>query len=636
MMRFFASGFLIVVVLVVGIFCLRSFPGSSPLIPREVLFGLPQKFSPQLSPDGFRIAYLAPHDGVMNIWLYDRGTKTERVLTQDKNRGILYYTWAPDGQSILFLQDQGGNENWHLFQMPLSGGAAKDLTPFEGVQARVLTLDKYFPDTILLELNKEDPSRHDVYRLDLKSGALTLVAKNSGYTSDWIVDSEMKVRGMVEATADGGHEISIRADENLAWQKVLSWDFEDSMTSSVIGFSKDGTELYLRDSRGSETAQLVAFDLLTQKTRVLFSDPQYDVGGVSINPDDHGLEMVSVYRERHEWIPIRDDLRDDLRAMQSVQKGELGFWSRSQDDRFWIIGFNNDVTPLNFYLYDKKTKTAEFLFSHRPALTQYSLAPVQPVTFLARDRLRLQGYLTLPKQGRKPFPLVLLVHGGPWTRDTWGLDLVSQWLADRGYACLKVNFRGSAGFGKKFINAGNKEWGRKMQDDLEDAVHEVVAQGIVDPKRVGIMGASYGGYAALAAAAFSKGVFQCAVDMFGPSDLATLIRSMPPYWLVEKMMILKRLGNPDTEAGFLKERSPLFSADRIRIPLLIAQGENDPRTLRVQSDSIVQALRTRGIDCEYLVFQDEGHGFVKPENRLKFFQRAEAFLAKHLKGRYLP
>ncbi len=611
-------------------------PKPPALIPREVLFGLPEKVSPQISTDGMTVAFLAPSKGVLNIWLYDRAARKERVLTRDEGRGIHFYTWAPDGRSVIFLQDQGGDENWHLYQIPLAGGKAKDLTPFEGVQARVLSIDKHFPNQILIELNKDNAARHDAYRLDLRTGALELAARNDGQVSEWIVDPEMKIRGAFTARPAGGHDVLIRDSESLPWRKVLSWEIEDSMTGGVIGFSKDGQSLYLTDSRGTDTTRLVLLDLRTGEVKNIFSDPAYDVGGVVMNPDDRELDMVSVYRARNEWTALRESVQVDLEALRKINAGDLLLVNRSHDDRYWVVGFNNDVTPLKYYIYDRKTRHAEYLFTHRPALLRYQLAPMKPVSFLSRDGLRLEGYLTLPKQGESPFPMVLVVHGGPWARDGWGYDPEVQWLADRGYACLQVNFRGSTGYGKAFVNAGDKEWGRKMQEDLSDAVTWATREGVADPDRVGIMGASYGGYAALAGAAFTPKTFRCAIDMFGPSDLATLIRAMPPYWSIEKSNIMRRMGDPDTEAVFLKSRSPLFFTDKIRIPLLIAQGANDPRTPRAESDRMVKSLRQRKIDCEYVIFPDEGHGFLKPANRLRFYGIAEDFLARHLQGRREP
>ncbi len=624
---------LIALAAAVFFFHLNRSPG---LIPRELLFGSPEKAAPQLSPDGSLVAYLAPDQGVLNVWILDRKTKKERVLTRDRDRGIRHYTWAPDGREIFFLQDRGGNEDWHLYKMSVAGGPATDLTPFEGVQARVLAIDKHYPDQILLVLNKEDKSRHDVYRLNLKSGELSLAAKNPGQASGWVVDPEMKVRGAVVTRPEGGYEVLIREGEDREWKKIFSWDFEDSMASSVAGFSKTGNEVFLLDPRGRDTAALVKWDVRTGEKEVLAADPHYDVAGVALNPDDHEPEMAFLYRTRNEWVPLRESARKDLEILRKIREGDFDLVSRSDDDRYWIVRFEDDVTPVKYYIYDRKTGRHEFLFCHQPKLSKYRFSKREAVTIPSRDGLILTGYKTLPRGGHGPFPTVILVHGGPWSRDTWGYDPVPTWLADRGYACLQVNFRGSAGFGKDFVNLGNKEWGRKMQTDLLDAVDWAVREGFADPKRVGIFGASYGGYAVLAAAAFTPESFRCGIDLFGPSDLISLARSMPPYWSVEKANILRRLGDPDTDAAFLRERSPLYQADNIRFPLLIAQGANDPRTKRSESDRIVSALRKRDIECEYLVFDDEGHGFAKPQNRLQFFKAAEAFLAKHLGGRYEP
>lgn len=619
----------------VGFFVFYLF-GGPRLVPRALLFGSPQKAAPQISPDGSEIAYLAPYQGVMNIWIHDRKTKAERVLTQDKGRGITNCGWSPDGKSVLFLQDRNGDENWHLYQIPREGGAVEDLTPFEGVQASILAGDKHFSEQILILLNREDRSRHDVYRLHFQTRRLELVAENSGRISGWLVDSELKVRGVVETKPEGGYDVSVRDDEKGPWKKIFSWDFEDGMNSSVVGFSKNGAELFLIDSRGADKARLIRWDISAGTGREVAADPEYDISGVSVNPDDHELEMVQVYRERSEWIALRESVRDDLSFLKNFKKSDFSIVSRDVNDRHWIIRFESDLTPVEYYVYDRSDKKMSFLFSNQPELSQYQFSPITPFKIHSRDGLTIRGYRTFPRFKKGPFPTVVLVHGGPWARDSWGYKPVVQWLANRGYACLQVNFRGSVGFGKAFVNAGNKEWGRKMQDDITDSVQWAIREGIADPGRVGIMGGSYGGYAALAAAAFSPDVFRCAIDLFGPSNLISLIHSMPPYWSVEKSNILRSIGDPDKEPELLRERSPLFHADRIRIPFLIAQGANDPRTPKSESDQVVEALRKRGVPCEYIVFEDEGHGFVKPENRLKFYQAAEAFLAKHLGGRYEP
>ncbi|MBU9889940.1 MAG: S9 family peptidase [Candidatus Omnitrophica bacterium] len=608
-----------------------------PLIPREVLFGSPENAAPQISPDGSRIAYLAPYEGVLNIWLFDRSTKEKTALTRDRGRGISIYQWAPDGKTILFLQDRDGDENWHLYQKPLSDEPPKDLTPFEGVQAGIVGSDKHFPGQLLIALNKEDRTKHDVYRLDLRTDAIELAAENTGQIAGWIVDPRgMKVRAAIATRPEGGNDVLVRDGEEDAWRKVLSWSFEDSMTSSVLGFTPDGRGLYLVDSRERDTTALKEWDLAAGTEKVLLSDPHYDIGGVIINPDDYAVEMAQIYREKSNWIPLRPAVRGDLEFLSNAKFGDFSITSRSHDDRYWIVRYENDVTAVNYYIYDRKEKTKEFLFAHQPRLSEYRLSVVHPFEFRARDGLKISGYKTLPKQGKAPFPTVLLVHGGPWSRRGWGYDPIAQWLADRGYASLWINFRGSTGFGKAFVNAGNREWGGKMQDDLADGVQWAVRQGIADPERVGIMGGSYGGYAVLAAAVFTPDLFRCGIDLFGPSDLVTFLNAIPPYWSVEKSNIFRSLGDPATEAPFLRERSPLHHVDKVRMPLLIAQGANDARVPQSESERVVEALRGKGIPCEYLVFPDEGHGFVKPENRLKFYRTAEAFLARHLGGRSEP
>ena len=609
---------------------------SPVLIPREVLFGAPGISDPKISPDGSLVAYLAPYKNALNVWIDDRKKKSTRILTSVQGGGISFYAWAPDGTAILFREDSGSDKNGHLQKIDLESEAVKDLTPFEGVQARVLSTDGPSPQHILIELNKEDATRYDVYRMDLQNGALELVARKTGKITDWVLDADGKIRGAVAARANGGSGVIIRADEKSEWKKLFAWDLEDSMSGAVLGFSKNGRKLFLLDPRGSDTARLTTLDLRSRVETTIYSDPHYDVSEVAMNVQDHGPEMVSVVRERQSWTALRDSVRRDLQRLRKIHRGDFSIVSRSRDDRLWIVVFNEDVSPLNYYIYDRNTRNAEFLFAHRPALLKYRLARMKMVTITARDGLKLQGYLTCPPGKKKHLPMVLLVHGGPWTRDRWRFDPIAQWLANRGYACLQVNFRGSTGFGKKFVRAGNKEWGRKMQDDLTDAVAWAVRKRIVDPKRIGIMGASYGGYAALSGAAFTPELYKCAVDQFGPSDLTTLMRSMPAFWDDEKITALKRVGDPEVEADFLKERSPLFSADKIRIPLLIAQGANDAQTPRSESDRMVEALRQRKIECEYWIFPDEGHGLLKRENRIKFYRAVETFLARHLGGRSEP
>ncbi len=605
------------------------------LIPRSVLFGNPVKTSPQISPDGTRMAYLAPVNNVLNVWVGAIGSEDYRPVTKDEDRGIRFYFWAKDNRHILYIQDVGGNENWRLYATNLETGETRDLTPFENVQAQVVDLDKHFPNELLIGLNKDDPKVHDVYHLDLASGELTQVAKNPGDIMSWVTDTNFKVRGAVVSTADGGTELFVRENEQVDWRKLLTWSPDDALTSSPVGFTKDGQALYLEDSRNANAGCLVKMDIATGEITVIAEDPHYDVGGVMIHPDTYEIQAVAFNKDRVEWTVLDASIKLDFETIQGIQRGDFGIINRDNADDTWIIAFTVDNGPVPFYAYERTTRKATFLFDNQPELNKYTLATIEPISFTSRDGLTIHGYLTLPAgEKRTNLPLVLNVHGGPWARDDWGYRPDAQWFANRGYACLQVNYRGSTGYGKDFLNAGDREWGRNMHNDVVDGVHWAVEQGIADAKKVAIFGGSYGGYAALVGATFTPDLFCCAVDIVGPSSLITLIRTIPPYWSTFLATFHKRVGNPDTEEEFLKSRSPLFHVERIKIPMLIAQGANDPRVKQAESEQIVEAMKSRGIDYEYMLFPDEGHGFAKPENRLKFYAAAEKFLAKHLGGRF--
>ena len=608
---------------------------DSKLIPREVLFGNPVKTSPKISPDGRRMAYLAPVNNVLNVWVKTIGKADDRVVTKDDNRGIRRYFWAEDNKHIMYLQDIGGNENWRLYGVNPETDEIKDLTPYEGVQVRILASDKHFPNELLIEMNKDNPKVHDVYHLDLKSTEIKLIAKNPGNIASWLADAELKVRCATAATPAGGFDLMVRENEQADWEKLLTWDSENSLNSGAVSFTKDGASLYLIDSRNVNTGRLVKMEITTGNMEVIAEDPRYDVGNVMIHPDSYEIQAVSFTKARLEWTLLDESIKDDFRDIAKLEHGDYVVYDRDNADETWLAGFTKDNGPVTYYAYDRKTKKGTFLFSRTPQLNEYKLARMEPISFTTRDGLTIYGYLTLPLgKGRSNLPMVLNVHGGPWARDTWGYDPQAQWFANRGYACLQVNFRGSTGYGKDFVNAGDKEWGRKMHNDLVDAVDWAIEQRIADPEKVAIYGGSYGGYAALVGATFTPDVFRCAVDIVGPSNLITLIKSIPPYWSTYLATFHKRVGDPETEEEFLKSRSPLFKVDQIRIPILIAQGANDPRVKQAESEQIVEAMKKKGLAYEYILFPDEGHGFAKPENRLKFYEAAEKFLAKHLGGRY--
>ncbi|HKV02195.1 MAG TPA: prolyl oligopeptidase family serine peptidase [Ktedonobacteraceae bacterium] len=605
------------------------------LIPRSILFGNPVKANPQISPDGTMMAYLAPVNDVLNVWVGKIGSDEYQPVTKDEDRGVRFYFWAADNKHIVYLQDAGGNENWRLYATNLDTRETRDLTPFENVHIQVIERNKHFPDELLIGMNKDNPQLHDVYHLDLTSGELTLVAKNPGNIIGWVADAKFKVRGALAALPDGGSELLVRTGENADWKKLVTWNADDMLTSSPLSFSLDGQFIYLEDARNVNASRLVKLNVATGDITVIAEDPQYDVGRVMIHPDTYEIQAVAFNKDRVEWTVLDQSIKLDFDNIQEIHRGDFAITSRDDADATWVVAFTVDNGPVPYYAYERKSQTATFLFDNQPELSNYTLSTMEPVTFTSRDGLSIHGYLTLPVgTNNTNLPMVLNVHGGPWARDAWGYNPEAQWFANRGYACLQVNYRGSTGYGKDFLNAGNKEWGRKMHDDLVDGVHWAIEQGIADAKKVAIYGGSYGGYAALVGATFTPDLFCCAVDIVGPSNLITLIKTIPPYWAPLVQVFLQRVGNPDTEEEFLKSRSPLFQVDRIKIPMLIAQGANDPRVKQAESEQIVDAMQNKGIDYEYMLFPDEGHGFAKPENRLKFYAAAERFLAKHLGGRY--
>jgi len=616
-------------------------PASVPLVPRQVLFGNPERMSPRISPDGTRLAWIAPDEGVLNVWVAPFGPGTDplaqgKVVTDDRDRGIRSYFWAHDNRHLLYIKDKGGDENWRLYAVDLETGAIRDLTPFDDVQARVEEVDKHYPNEILVGLNRDNPELHDVYHLDLQSGQLEKVVENPGFVG-FLVDSKFQARGAIAPLPDGGLAIMVRDTPDDDWRPLLQVGQEDSLTTYPLAFTLDGGSLWAVSSQGANTGRLVKMDATTADTEVIVEDPHYDLSGARLHPDTREPQLAVFLKDRTEYHVLDPEIGPDIEALQAVEDGDLTLLNEDGADRTWLAAYMNDDGPVRFYAYDRESRSTTFLFEHQPALSQYTLAKVEPFSFEARDGLEIHGYLTFPPEAdRHGLPAVLNVHGGPWVRDAWGYDGESQWLANRGYLSIQVNYRGSTGYGKAFVNAGDREWGAKMHDDLVDAVRWVVDQGHADPQRIAIYGGSYGGYAALVGAAFTPDVFRCAVDIVGPSDLRTLIRSIPPYWAPMVAQFHTRVGNPDTESDFLWSRSPLSRVDDIRIPILVAQGANDPRVKQAEAEAIVAALSEKGIDHEYLLFPDEGHGFARPENRLKFYAAAERFLAKHLGGRYEP
>jgi len=609
------------------------------LIPRDILFGNPERVAPRISPDGTQLTWIAPRDGVLNVWVAPIGPSgvgwdAATVVTDDTDRGIRSFTWARDGRHLLYVQDTGGDENWRLYDVDMKTMARRDLTPFDGIQARIIATSKRHRDEVLVGMNRDNPQLHDVYRLDLPTGELVKVIENPGYAG-WLADEELAVRGTLAPLPDGGFDLLVRDSADGDWRTLVTITADDAPASDVLSFSGDGRSLLAISSAGTDTGRLCRIDLASGEIDVLLEDPEADVAGAMLHPDTRDPQIVEVLKDRTEYHVLDPSVEADFKAIRALHPGDPQPVGRDEADAIWMIAFTDDAGPVQYFAYDRASRTGSFLFDSRPELSRYDLARMDPFSFTARDGLTIHGYVTFPPGvERSGLPMVLDVHGGPQARDVWGFNPEAQWLANRGYMSVQVNYRGSTGYGKSFVSAGDREWGAKMHDDLLDAVQYVVDQGWADPKKVAIYGGSYGGYAALVGAAFTPDVFCCAVDIVGPSNLQTLLETVPPYWKPVIAQLYRRVGNPETDKEFLWSRSPLSRVHDIRIPLLIAQGANDPRVKQAESEQIVAALKEAGIDYEYLLFPDEGHGFAKPENRLKFYAAAERFLARHLGGRF--
>ncbi len=611
---------------------------TAPLIPRTRLFGNPTRAQGQISPDGRWLSWLAPKDGVLNIWVAPTGDMgAARAVTDDAKRGIRFHAWAKTSAHLIYIQDEGGTEDWHIYAVPVGGGPARDLTPLPGVNARVQALSLDEPQVLAVGINHRNKAWHDLYRIDITSGERELLFANDRELSEIVVDRQLRPRLALKTRDKEGGQIVYRVT-GRDLEPLMVIEHEDDLTTHPLGFTRDGGTLYWLSSIGRDKAALVARDWQTGSERVLAEHPKADIGRVLTNPRTYVVEAAAAEHLRLDWIPLDEGVAADLKRLHAALPGDISVADRTLDDSRWIVTAGAAETPTTYHLYERASGEITALFPTRPELEAYALAPMHGKVIRSRDGLELPSYLTLPvgagSRPDAPLPMVLLVHGGPWARDGYGFDPSHQWLANRGWAVLAVNFRGSTGFGKAFVNAGDLEWGRKMHHDLIDAVDWAVREGIADPARIAIMGASYGGYATLAGLAFTPEKFCCGVDIVGPSNLETLLATIPPYWAAFFENLARRVGDPRTEAGrsLLKERSPLNSAGAIARPLLIGQGANDPRVKQAESDQIIAAMRAKGLPVTYVLYPEEGHGFAVPENRIAFFAIAEAFLAAHLGG----
>jgi dipeptidyl aminopeptidase/acylaminoacyl peptidase len=608
------------------------------LIPRAKLFGNPARADCQISPDGRWLSWLAPKDGVLNIWLAPCGDMAAaRAVTDDRKRGIRFHGWMPDSAHLLYLQDEGGTEDWHVYAVDPANDKTRDLTPLAGVQAQLHGVSLDCPHVIAVGLNGRDKAWHDIYRIDVRTAGRELVFENSGRFARIVLDRQLRPRLASKARDKEGGRTRYRI-EGSKLEPFDAIEHEDDLTTWTVGFTRDGATVYGISSVGRDKAALVATDWASGTQSVLAEHPKADIGHVLTHPQTHVVEAASVEHVRREWIPLNEAMARDLKHLHGSLPGDVSVADRTNDDARWIVVSTAAEAPATYHLYERGSGEITELFPSRPELKSYALAPMQGKGLRSRDGLELVSYVTLPQgQGpepKAPLPMVLLVHGGPWGRDAYGFNPQHQWLADRGYAVLSANFRGSVGFGKAFVNAGDLQWGRKMHDDLIDAVQWAVAQGVADAGRIAIMGGSYGGYAALAGLTFTPEVFCCGVDIVGPSNLETLLATVPPYWAGFFENLARRVGDPRTEAGraLLRERSPVHFAANIGRPLLIGQGANDPRVKQAESDQIIEAMRAKGLQVTYVLYPEEGHGFAVPENRLSFNAIVEAFLSTHLGG----
>jgi len=496
-----------------------------------------------------------------------------------------------------------------------------------------VALEPTHPDTLLIQSNKRDAKVFDVYRVNLKTAEVALDTQNPGDVAGWQPDHDLQVRAAQVTTDDGGTIIRVRDDVKSPWRDLMKWGPEETL-GNIVDFSPDSKSLWIMTSLDANAARLLSVDIATGKRTVVAEDPQFDVSFAVQQPKTNKLQAVVFLRERRDFQILDPDIQADFDALHKVRDADISNLNRDLTDDKWIVTFEGDNAPVYYYLYDRATKQATMLFSNRPELEKYKLARVKPIQYKARDGMTIYGYLTTPAGlDPKNLPMVVFPHGGPWGRDLWGYDPYAQWLANRGYAVLQPNFRASTGYGKQYLNAGDRQWAGTMHSDLLDGKDWVVQQGIADPKKVCIMGGSYGGYATLAGVAFSPDAFACGVDIVGPSNLNTLLKTIPPYWSTLLAVFHKRMGDNE---DFLKSQSPLFKADQIKAPLLIGQGANDPRVNKAESDQIVAAMRKNNKPVEYYVFPDEGHGFARPENRMAFNAASEEFLAKYLGGKFEP
>ncbi|WCR57166.1 S9 family peptidase [Rickettsia asembonensis] len=631
------------ILIIVGIFMFQkqTITDNNQIIPRKVLFGNPDKARVSLTHDGKYILYIAPKDGVLNIWLApsDDISKAE-AITHDKGRGIWSYAKAYNNKNILYTQDFNGDENDRIYSYNIETKESKLLTPERGVKAGIAGVSYKKPNEILIYLNERNPEYFDIYKLNLDTLEKELIYKNDRFT-DCVVDENLNLRFGSLLDKDGAVEYyELRDGEPKLYTKI---SMEDSFNTSILGFDASGEILYMLEGRNRNTSALKAITLATGREEILAEDSKADISLFTVHPTRQTPQAVSIDYDRVSYKILDKDIEDDIKYLQALDLGDLIINSRTLDDKIWIVAYMADNAPVKYYKYDRANKKAEFLFTNRKELEQYNLTKMIPVIIKSRDGLDLVSYITFPNDVKldknnipdKKVPLIINVHGGPWVRDSWGYNPEHQWLANRGYAVLSINYRGSTGFGKDFLNAGNLEYAGKMHTDLIDGVNWAIKNNIVDSDKVCIMGGSYGGYATLVGLTMTPDIFACGVDVVGMSNLLTHVQSKAPYMIPLLSIYKTRIGPWDTEEEkeFLRQKSPINFVDNIKKPLFIAQGAHDVRVVQAESEQIVNRMKAKHIPVVYALYKDEGHGFAKPGNRISYYALAEQFLAKILKGR---
>ena len=601
-----------------------------PEIPVEDFMKNPGDVGYQLSPDGNYISYASAWENRLNVFVKAMGDDSEPTrVTSTKDRDIAGFFWKDD--SILYLKDNGGDENYHIYSSSFNGAEEKDLTPYEGVAVLPLDMLKDVKDEILVTMNKEDATVFDVYKLNVKTGETQLVAKNPGSIQSWISDSNGEIRLAVESDGYEGN-VLYRETEKDEFKPFITIEAGD--TVSPIAFSQDNQFIYALSDKGRDKIELVKYDL-QGKEEVIVSNPHVDIMGALYSSSKDKLLYSSYITDKVHYEFLDSDFEAVFNKMKDklgVDESELGINDYNKEMTKFIVSVGSDTVYGKYYYYDSETDTVTQLAEMSPWLDEAQMAQMHPISYKSRDGLTIHGYLTLPKNKKaENLPMVVIPHGGPWARDVWGFNPEVQLLANRGYAVLQMNFRSSTGYGKEFVDAGNKQWGLKIQDDITDGVQWAIDQGIADPEKIGIYGASFGGYATLAGITFTPDLYAAAVDYVGVSNIFTLLETIPPYWETMLNMFHVRVGHPEKDKELLKSVSPVFHADKIKTPLFVAQGANDPRVNKQESDQIVEALKKRGIDVEYMVKENEGHGFMNEENKIEFYNAMTEFLGKHLK-----